>query len=87
MNTYKGKPCIMQPAIVKYRETEKINHMIGVAIAGFVERHIEVGKDVKLFNIRPRFEEVTIEDFDDYFMSTIYSVVKLLDKKVEKNGN
>ena len=24
---------------------------------------------------------------DDYFMSTIYSVVKLLDKKVEENGN
>ena len=64
---YKGKPCLIQPAIVKYRETEKINHMIGTAIAGFVENHIEVGKDVKLFNISPRFEEVTIEDFDDYF--------------------
>ena len=64
---YKGKPCIMKPTIVKYRETEKINHMIGTAIAGFVESHIEVRKDVKLFNIRPRFEEVTIEDFDDYF--------------------
>ena len=67
MNTYKGKPCIMQPEIVKYRETEKINHMIGTAIAGFVESHIEVGKDVKLFNISPKFEEVTIADFDDYF--------------------
>ena len=67
MNTYKGKPCIMQPAIVKYRETEKINHMIGTAIAGFVKSHIEVGKDVKLFNISPRFEEVTIKDFDEYF--------------------
>lgn len=29
---------------------------------------------------------ITLE-VDDYFMSTIYSVIKLLDKKVEKNGN
>ena len=26
-------------------------------------------------------------EVDDYFMSTIYSVVKFLDKKVEENGN
>ena len=64
---YKGKPCIMQPTIVKYRNTEKINHIIGTAIAGFIERHIEVGKDVKLFNISPRFEEVNINDFNAYF--------------------
>lgn len=64
---YKGRPCIMQPAIVKYRETKRINRMIGTAIASFIENHIEVGKDVKLFNISPRFEEITIEDFDDYF--------------------
>lgn len=67
MNTYKGRPCIMQPAIVKYRETERINRMIGTAIASFIENHIEVGKDVKLFNISPRFEEVNMDDFDDYF--------------------
>lgn len=67
MNTYKGKPCLMQPTIVKYRETENIKHMIGIAIARFIENHIEVGKDVKLFNISQKFEEVTISDFDDYF--------------------
>lgn len=65
--TYKGKPCIMQPTIVKYRETENIKHMIGIATARFIENHIEVGKDVKLFNISQKFEEVTISDFDDYF--------------------
>lgn len=65
--TYKGKPCLTQPTIVKYRETENIKHMIGIAIARFMENHIEVGKDVKLFNISPKFEEVTIFDFDDYF--------------------
>ena len=75
MNTYKGKLCIMQPAIVKYRETGKINHMIGTAIAGFVESHIEVGKDVKLFNISPKFEEVTITDFDDYFGHNIPFII------------
>lgn len=64
---YKGKPCLMQPTIVKYRETENIKHMIGIVIARFMENHIEVGKDVKLFNISPKFEEVTISDFDDYF--------------------
>ena len=57
----------MQPTVVKYKDTEKINHMIGSAIARFIESHIEVGKDVKLFNISSRFEEVTIGDFDDYF--------------------
>ena len=31
-------------------------------------------------------DTMTLE-VDDYFMSTIYSVVKLLDKKVEENGN
>lgn len=67
MNTYKGRPCLMQPAIVKYRETEKIKHTIGTAIAKFIESHIEVGKEIKIFNLRPRLEEVTIEDFDDYF--------------------
>lgn len=65
--TYKGRPCLMQPTIVKYRETENIKHMIGIAIARFIENHIEVGKDMKLFNISPKFEEVTISDFDDYF--------------------
>ena len=31
-------------------------------------------------------DTMTLE-VDDYFMSTIYSVVKLLDKKVEENEN
>ena len=65
--TYKGRPCLMQPTIVKYRETENIKHVIGIAIARFIENNIEVGKDMKLFNISPKFEEVTISDFDDYF--------------------
>lgn len=67
MITYKGKPCIMTPTIVKYREKEKINHIIGFTIAGFIENHIEVGKNVKLFNISPQFKEVNMEDFDEYF--------------------
>lgn len=67
MNIYKGKPCIMQPAIVKYRETEKINRLIGTAIASFIESHIEVGKNIEIFNISPRFEEVSVDDFDYYF--------------------
>ena len=32
-------------------------------------------------------KDIMILEVDDYFMSTIYSVVKLLDKKVEENGN
>ena len=32
-------------------------------------------------------EDTMTLEVDDYFMSTIYSVVKLLDKKVEENGN
>lgn len=67
MNTYKGKVCLMQPTVVKYKDTEKINHMIGVTIAEFVENHIEVGKGIKLFNISPYFEDVTIDDFEEYF--------------------
>lgn len=47
----------------------------------------------KLINLCNKWEmddsdkdTMTLE-VDDYFMSTIYSVVKLLDKKVEENGN
>ena len=50
------------------------------------------GRD-KLVNLCNKWEmddsdkdTMTLE-VDDYFMSTIYSVVKLLDKKVEENGN
>ena len=32
-------------------------------------------------------KDIMTLEVDDYFMSTIYSVVKLLDKKVEENGN
>ena len=32
-------------------------------------------------------KDTMILEVDDFFMSTIYSVVKLLDKKVEENGN
>ena len=45
----------MQPAIVKYRETEKINHMIATAIAGFVERHIEIGDKVYCKSMNPNY--------------------------------
>ena len=31
-------------------------------------------------------DTMTLE-VDDYFMSTIYSIVKLLDNKLEENGN
>lgn len=65
MNYY-GRKCMIKPEIVRNNDKDTINKIISDSLCNFVTRHFEVGKEIKLLNIKPKYEDVTIDDLREF---------------------
>jgi hypothetical protein len=59
---YKGQKCMIKPKIIRNNDTLEINRIISLSMADFVSRHFKIGQEIKLLNIKPEYEDVTIDD-------------------------
>ena len=63
---YFGKTCMTKPIVVRKNDKNGIDRIISAALSDFVSRRFEVGKEIKLLNIKPIFENVTVDDLVDF---------------------
>ena len=63
---YFGKTCMTKPIVVRKSDKYGIDKAISVALSDFVSRRFEVGKEIELLNIKPTFENVTVDDLVDF---------------------
>lgn len=65
-NSYKGKPCFMSPFLINIQELEKAKKLVIGAFAEFLDRHLEMGKDIELLKIKPVLEEINKSEFEKF---------------------
>ena len=63
---YFGKTCMTKPIVVRKSDKNGIEKVISVALSDFISRRFEVGKEIKLLNIKPIFENVTVDDLVNF---------------------
>ena len=82
MMYYKSKPCFIKPFLVEPKNIEIIKQNIACGIARFLEKHMEIGKNIEFFGIKPVLEEISEYDFEEYFK---HEVRRYVIKGIEYN--
>lgn len=63
--TYQGIPIIAKPRIFDIKDSEGIKHWVGVSLATYIERHIDLDNPMTLENITCKFIDLNEDDIHE----------------------
>ena len=84
-NYYKGKPCFISPFLINIQESEKAKKDVIRAIAGFLDRHLEMGKEIELLKIKPVLEEIDKSEFEKFIGFNYFEEKRRLENYYKKD--